>query len=170
MMNKTAITLTLTLASTLILFGIFAIPACQIDNVSAQAEGQVIPFVVQNTTNSMQDPLPGHESHQVVIAAPPRDDGKIYSGIVSFTASKPVEVVLLHMYKPAINSTFTQEPLNASVDDGNFAASLINQFTDAPFNAGSFVFAANALAFHNLEGEPFAITYTINGEIASLTR
>ena len=27
---------------------------------------QAIPYVVQNTTNSMQDPLPGHESHQVV--------------------------------------------------------------------------------------------------------
>jgi hypothetical protein len=29
----------------------------------------------------MQDPLPGHEAHQIVIAAPPRDDGKLYSGI-----------------------------------------------------------------------------------------
>ncbi len=100
----------------------------------------------------MQHPLPGHETHQVVIAAPPRDDGRIYSGIASFTSSQPVERVLLHLFKPAINSTFTQEPWNASFDDGKFAASLINQFTDAQFNAGSFVFAGNALAFHNLEG------------------
>ena len=46
-----------------------------------------MPFVTQNTTKSMQDPLPEHESHQIVIAAPPRDDGKIYSGIATYTAS-----------------------------------------------------------------------------------
>ena len=131
---------------------------------------RLIPYVVQNTTNSMQDPLPGHESHQVVVAAPPRDEGRIYSGIASFTASQPVEVVLLHEYKPALNSTFTEEPLNASFDKGKFAASPIKQFTDTPFNAGSFVFSGNALAFHNLEGKPFVVTYTISGEIAPLTQ
>jgi hypothetical protein len=164
-MNTTLLAFTLTS-----FFGIFAIPVIQIEQVSAQEQEQFIPFVVQNTTNSMQDPLPGHQSHQVVIAAPPRDDGRIYSGIVSFTASQPIEVVLLHAYQPASNSTFTEEPLNASFDDGKFAASVIKQFTDTPFNAGSFVFAGNALAFHNLEGKPFVITYTISGEIASLTR
>ena len=55
-----------------------------------------LPFVVTGTTHSIQDPLPGHESHQVVIAAPLRDDEKIYSGIASFTSSQPVEVVILH--------------------------------------------------------------------------
>lgn len=149
-MNKIALTSTL-----ISLFGIFAIPICQIEHVTVQAQEQIIPFVVQNTTNSMQDPLPGHETHQLVIASPSRDDGRIYSGIASFTSSQPVEAVLLHMYKPAVNSTFTQEPLNASFDDGKFATSLSKQFTDAPFNAGSFVFAGNALAFHNLEGKPF---------------
>jgi hypothetical protein len=164
-MNKIALT------STLIpLFGIVAIPICRIEHAHAQTQQQVIPFVVQNTTKFMQDPLPGHETHQVVIAALPRDDGRIYSGLASITSSQPVEVVLLHMYKSALNSTFTQEPLNASFDDGKFAASLIKQFTDAPFNAASFVFAGNALAFHNLEGKPFVITYAINGEIASLTQ
>ena len=105
-----------------------------------------------------------------MIAGLPRDDGKIYSGIAFFTSSQPIEVVLLHMYKSALNSTFTQEPLNASFDDGKFAASLIKQFTDTPFIAATFVFAGNALAFHNLEGKPFVITCTINGEIASLTQ
>ena len=40
----------------------------------------------------MQNPLPGHHGHQIVIAAPPRTDGKIHSGIATFTASIPVEV------------------------------------------------------------------------------
>jgi len=53
-------------------------------------------FAVQATGKSIQDPLPGHESHQIVIATPPRDDGKLYSGIATFTASQPIEVVALH--------------------------------------------------------------------------
>ena len=52
----------------------------------------------------MQDPLPGHQGHQIVIAAPPRTDGKVYSGIATFTASILVEVVVLHNYTPT-NST-----------------------------------------------------------------
>ena len=44
-------------------------------------------FAVQATGKSIQDPLPAHESHQIVIAAPPRDDGKLYSGIATFIAS-----------------------------------------------------------------------------------
>jgi len=139
--------------------------------VSAQAQGeQPTPFVTQNTTKSMQDPLPGHESHQIVIAAPPRDDGKIFSGIASFTASQPVEVVMLHMYQPVANSSDTGEPLNAPFGDGKVAISLMKQFTDSPVNAGSFVFAGNALAFHNLEGKPFVITYTIDGDVSSTTQ
>lgn len=131
---------------------------------------QFSPFVVQNTTMSMQDPLTGHEAHQIVIAAPPRDDGKIYSGIASFTASQPVEVVMLHPYTSGVNTTETGEPLNALFGDGNVAISLMKQFTDSPVSAGSFVFAGNALAFHNIEGKPFVITYTIDGEISSLTQ
>jgi hypothetical protein len=138
--------------------------------VSAQQDGQGTPFVVQNTTKSIQDPLPGHESHQIVIAAPPRDDGKIYSGIASFTASQPVEVVILHPYKTGSNTTETGEPLNAPFGDGKVAISLMKQFTDSPVNAGSFVFAGNALAFHNIEGKPFTITYTIDGKVNSLTQ
>jgi hypothetical protein len=118
----------------------------------------------------MVDPLPGHEAHQIVIAAPPRDDGKIYSGITSFTASQPVEVVMLHPYTSGVNTTETGEPLNAPFGDGKVAISLMKQFTDSPVSAGSLVFAGNALAFHNIEGKPFVITYTIDGDISSLTQ
>ena len=59
----------------------------------------------KNTTKSMQDPLPGHESHLIVIAAPSRDDGKIYSGIATYAVGQPVEVVVLQSYKAGVNST-----------------------------------------------------------------
>lgn len=128
-----------------------------------------VPYIIQNTLNSTKDPLPNHESHQVAIVAPPLEDGRIYSGIVSFTSSQPVEVIILHNYEQGQNSTVSGEPLNALFGNKEYAASVIKQFTEPSFNSGSFVFAGNALAFHNLEGHPFIVTYTIKGEISSLT-
>lgn len=174
-MNKIGIIL----ATAAALLTVIALVMQLSEPVSAQPQQQLqlqlqqeqsTPFVVQGTTQSVQDPLPGYESHQVVIAAPLRDDGKIYSGIASFTSSQPVEVVILHKYNLASNSSAIGEPLNTSVDYGKFAASVMKQFTESPFNSGSFVFAGNALAFHNLEGKPFVITYTIDGDISSLSQ
>lgn len=158
--------------TTIAILSVIAMLVPVIGQASAQQNQTEQPtaFVVQNTTKSMQDPLPGHEAHQIVIAAPPRDDGKIYSGIASFSASQPVEVVMLHPYISGVNTTETGEPLNAPFGDGKFAISLMKQFTDSPVSAGSFVFAGNALAFHNIEGKPFVITYTIDGDISSLTQ
>jgi hypothetical protein len=168
-MNKTIVIIT-----TIVMLSVIAMTALAIVQVSAQSQPspteQSTPFIVQNTTKSMVDPLPGHEAHQIVIAAPPTDDGKLYSGIASFTASQPVEVVILHPYTSGLNTTVTGEPLNAPFGDGKVAISLMKQFTDSPVSAGSFVFAGNALAFHNIEGKPFVITYTIDGDISSLTQ
>ena len=71
------------------------------NQVLAQQQDQAISFTVQTTSISAQGPLPGHEAHQAVIAAPPREDGKIYSGVATFTASQPVEAVVLHGYTPS---------------------------------------------------------------------
>lgn len=152
-----------------IIFSVFlvTITVMDIDHVNAQESS--IPYIIQNTVNSTQDPLPGHESHQVAIVAPPMKDGKIYSGIISFTSSQPVEVIILHKYEKNFNFANYGKPLSASFGNGNYAASVIKQFTDPTFNAGSFAFAGNALAFHNLEGKQFSVTFTLKGEISSLT-
>ena len=122
-------------------------------------------FFEQKTAKSMQDPLPGHEAHQIVIAAPPRDDGKLYSGIATFVASQPVEVVVLHGYNASATDQEHGDPLNAPFGNGKVAISLMKQFTGSPISAGSLPFAGSALAFHNIDGKPFTITYTIAGEI-----
>jgi hypothetical protein len=57
--------------------------------------------------------------------------------------------------------------LNAPFGDGKVAISLMKKYTDFPVSAGSLPFAGSALAFHNLAGKPFTITYTIVGEIKS---
>ena len=85
-MNKVVITLT-----AVTLLSVIALVIQLSETVSAQQrQVQSILFVVQAARQSIQDPLPGHEPHQFVIAAPLRDDGKIYSGLASFTTSQPI--------------------------------------------------------------------------------
>ena len=65
-------------------------------NMTQPETGQTIAW--QGTVSSFKDPLKGHESHQVAVILPPREDQAVYSGVISFIASKPVEVVTLHDY------------------------------------------------------------------------
>ena len=42
----------------------------------------------------------GKVPHQIIFALPLRNDSKIWTGTVTFTASKPIEIEVLHGYKP----------------------------------------------------------------------
>jgi hypothetical protein len=52
----------------------------------------------QVTMTSVVDPIPGHADHQIAIPLPPTA-GQLYNGTLTFTASKPVEVVVFHAYQ-----------------------------------------------------------------------
>ena len=124
-------------------------------------------FAQQGTVTSTQDPLPGHEAHQLALILPPRDDGAIYQGTFTYTASKPVEVVILENFSnesavdPAYGSIAT-----APLGEGTVAISLLTPEYNSPINAASIPFAGNALALHTLNGDPFAATYTVTGDVA----
>jgi hypothetical protein len=124
-------------------------------------------FVRQGTVASGQDPLPGHESHEIAFVLPPRNDGGVYSGVLTYTASKPVEVVVLHNYDPQ-NSTDVPEAygteLTSPLPDGsgNVAITLFQPPYEAGINSASVPFTGNALALHMLEDDPFTATYTVN--------
>ena len=167
-MRTTFIQQSKTVVTTAMLFAtIIATTLIAINQLAHAQEEEQESYTVQKTETSTQDPLPGHESHQIVLAAPPREDGMIYSGVATFSASQPVEVVVLHGYNPTVaaaNQT-VGEPLTAPFGDGQVAISLMKQFTDTPINAGSFAFTGNALGFHTLDGKPFSITYTVDAEI-----
>lgn len=161
------------LAATL-LIGSVSFSSYKTSGQQAFAQGQPQPqgdsLVVQNTTTSIQDPVPGHSSHQLALVAPPRADGKIWSGVVTFSASKPVDVVVLHPYnQPQIVTTNQSfgEPLNAPnpfAPGQNIAIALMTKHTDRPIFAGSLPFAGTALAFHTTTGEPFTVSYTLDAD------
>ncbi len=56
-----------------------------------------IRFVRQGTITSSQNPLPGHEEEQRATILPLRQDGSIYTGVLTFTATEPVDVVMLNI-------------------------------------------------------------------------
>jgi hypothetical protein len=124
-------------------------------------------FVRQATVASGQDPLPGHESHELAFVLPPRSDGAVYSGVLTYTASKPVEVVVLHNYDPQ-NTTAVPEEYGTELTSplpgggGNIAITLFQPPYEAGINSASVPFTGNALALHTLENDPFTATYTVN--------
>ena len=138
-------------------------------------------ITIQNTSMSVPAPVrhPGQPSHEVVFALPLRNDGNIWSGTVTFTASKPIEVEVLHTYAPMENPDSTHgEPYHA-VLPGNKSIGIthLRHLVDVPFeingtgiSSGTLNFAGNALVFHKTSGEPFTVTYTIDAIAKELTK
>ena len=145
-------------------------------NLSNQEHKEI---TLQNTSMSKPAPVrhPGQPPYEVVFALPLRDDGKVYSGTVTFTASKPIEVEVLHTYvlKQEPNSTHG-EPYHAVLPGNNsIAITHLRDLVDVPIeingtgmSSGSFDFAGNALVFHKTTGEPFAVTYTIDAKVKDI--
>lgn len=133
-------------------------------------------FIEQKTVMSQPAPVrhPGQPSHEVVFALPLRDDGKVWSGTVTFTASKPIEAEILHTYAPEQKpDSLHGEPYHA-VLPGNksIAITHLRDIIDVPIeingtgiSSGSFNFVGNALVFHKTNGEPFTVTYTIDAKV-----
>ena len=140
------------------------------DNMTQPEIGQAIAW--QGTVSSFKDPLKGHESHQVAVILPPREDQAVYSGVISFIASKPVEVVTLHDYTLG-NMTIPDKfgvVMKAPTpwrEGGEVATAMMA--LDYPKNTPTFSanvpFAGNALGLHTTNGDQFVATYTVVAQI-----
>jgi hypothetical protein len=163
------------------LFYLIAADSSDIRNPNyADAQGQDEENIrVQKTAMSRAAPVAhtGNLPHAVVFALPLRDDGKIYTGQVTFTASKPIEVEVLHIYRPeqpldeahgepptaVINgTTITYSHLTGIVDNNIITG-------DIPTASGTFEFTGSGLVFHKRSSEPFTVTYTIYAAVHPLT-
>ncbi|MDR4512636.1 MAG: hypothetical protein MRJ93_13130 [Nitrososphaeraceae archaeon] len=133
-------------------------------------------FVWQGTVSSMQDPLQGHESHQVTVLLPPREDKAVYAGLLTFVASKPVEVVTLHYYDtegrdiPQVVLDEYGLVMNAPApwSEGDSVATAMMALPyedDTPTFSNNIPFVGNVLGLHTTDGEPFMATYTVKATI-----
>ena len=105
------------------------------------------------TVTSVQDPGIGHEGHQLAIILPPSED--VYFGRLGFSASEPVQYVVLHgpLAPEEIKGQKTWSP------DGETVYGLT--FVDNGLRSGGYFFAGNALALHTMGPTPFTATYDV---------
>jgi hypothetical protein len=149
------------------------------EHASAQQQNTSIARI-QKTAMSAPAPVTatGHPTHQVIFALPLRDDGKIWSGTVTFTASKPIEIEVIHRYDPSVAPDAEHgEPPVAVINDTRITYSHMTGMVDtpvlsgdAPIASGTFDFVGSSLVFHKRSGEPFTVTYTIDAVAKSLTQ
>jgi len=144
-------------------------------SASPFASAQELPnhIVLQETKTSTQGMNMGH---QIVMALPPRGDGLVWTGVVTWVASKPVEVAVLHGYNSSAvsNQTSAQfgEPLKQTFGHVKVAITLVKPESGTSYPSGSIPFVGNALAFHTagaVGGEPFTVTYTVAASAEKIT-
>ena len=116
-------------------------------------EKETTDTVLSDTIESMQDPGLGHETHQIVIILPPRDN--TYHGVLTYSASEPIQLITLH------------GPLELGDDNGQAIwtpdgeTKFALTFVDNDAAMGTWVFAGNALAVHTLNEDQFTVSYSV---------
>ena len=108
---------------------------------------------VSGTITSVMDPGVGHESHQLAILLAPSED--VYSGILSYSASEPIQLVALH--GPLAEGEDMGQAIWTPDGETKFALTLV----DPGNSMGTWEFSGNALAVHTMGTEPMTISYSV---------
>jgi hypothetical protein len=130
----------------------------------------------QGTVTSSPVPIPGLEEQQRATILPLRQDGSIYTGVLTFTATEAVNVVILNMQtlneteRAILNATededlgtLTTAPLNN--DTSLVISSITPSYGDSGSPSASIPFAGNALWLHTPGGAPFAASYAVSAQV-----
>lgn len=145
------------------------------DSSSSISTAEVIDTIAQRgTLTSSQDPLRGHESHQATVILPPRDDGGLYSGVLTYTASVPVEVAVIQVYDldnvttaeiPEEFGAILTSPAPWSEGDAVTPLMMSVDYANSPTISSTTPFVGNVLALHTSNGEPFVATYSVVADV-----
>jgi len=105
------------------------------------------------TLTSVTDAGMGHGDHQLAIILPPSEN--VYIGRLSFSASEPVQYVML--LGPLGPGEDKGQPIWSP--DGETKYSLV--IVDDGLKSGGYFFAGNALALHTMNPTPFTATVSV---------
>ena len=132
--------------------------------------------IIASGPNPQIKPEP-NEGRQSVVILPYRSDGSIYRGVLSYTATKPVEVTLSHRI-PIDNTTLSQLNVqkhgklfvrHLTAFPGNISAPsrIIPDYrggSTSPYFAASIPFVASSVVLRT-NGEPFIAAYEVSADI-----
>jgi len=139
---------------TVIIAGAVTIPSLTEEFADAGSRKKV--HFTQTITSS-QDPGQGHRNHELALILSP-NIGTLYDGSLTYTASEPVQIVVLH----EITKNDSKGQSTWTVDgDTVYGLSLIDPKT----KAGSFEFTGAALALHTSTTKEFTATVSVDGWI-----
>jgi len=116
-------------------------------------EKEMSDTVITGTLNSMIDPGIGHEEHSLAIILPPSE--MTYSGILTYAASEPIQLVALH--GPLAEGEDTGQAIWTPDGETKFALTLV----DNESSMGTWVFAGNALAIHTMNPDGVTVSYSV---------
>jgi hypothetical protein len=131
--------------------------------------------IIASSPSPQIEPQP-NEQLQSVVVLPYRNDGSIYAGVLTFTATKPVEVTLQHRI-PIDNTTLSQIDTqkfgslfvrNLTAFPGNVSAPsrIIPDYSGSasPYFSASIPFVASSVVLRTNE-EPFIAAYEVYADI-----
>jgi hypothetical protein len=136
---------------------------------STQSAGPPTPPLNQNvvwqgSVSSGPSQLPGHEKDSVAIILPPRKDGGVYSGILTYQASKSAKVVVWNVVSPANKTAIPKEFGSQDVVKvGN--RDVVLTTIGSSGKSGSVPFTGSAVELVNSGGgknKDFTATYAVN--------
>ncbi|MGH9953019.1 MAG: hypothetical protein ACRD5J_15490 [Nitrososphaeraceae archaeon] len=117
-------------------------------------------FVRQGQISSQLVQLREGEQPQTAIILPIRDDNAIYSGIITYQASRPVNSIILNLLNPG-NTTAIPEEFGDLGDIIRLNGQLVSISEIGSGESGSMPFTGNAIGFISEEDDPFIVTYTL---------
>jgi len=123
--------------------------------------GMIKKIQFTQTLTSSQDPGQGHENDQMAIILSP-NNGTLYHGSLTYTASQPVQIVILHQ----IDKADVKGQPTWTVDGNTIFAETV---VDLGTNAGSYDFTGAAVALRSTNSESFTSTISIDGWIRGQT-
>ncbi|MFZ0897562.1 MAG: hypothetical protein WAZ77_23920 [Candidatus Nitrosopolaris sp.] len=128
------------------------------NTASQSAVGQS--FVNQGTASSQVSPLAGHAKEYVVAVLKPRSDGAVYSGVLTYSASKGANVEIWNAFSPGNTSSLASKAFG-TLKTSNYNGMPIAMAELSPSGAsGSVPFTGNAVLLHATS--PFTVLYTVN--------
>lgn len=116
-------------------------------------------FVRKGIISSDTSILPGRENTQSAVILPPREDGAMYAGILTFQASRPVDAVSWNIFDP-INVTLSEDIGDRDDVISAQGLDIARNELDTSSESGSVMFTGNVLELAS-DDDPFVVTYNV---------
>jgi hypothetical protein len=149
--------------------------ATHMDTATSQETTVLHQAITASSPSPQIEPRPNERLESVVVL-PYRSDGSVYKGVLTFTATKPVEVTLQHRI-PIDNTTLSQIDTqkfgnlfvrHLTAFPGNISAPsrIIPDYSGSasPYFAASIPFVASSVVLRT-NGEPFIAAYEVYADI-----